>query len=137
MADNPINRIDPNGALDTPLAPEGSGGGILSSIGSALSEVASIIGKIVKDASEQLEKSPPTELSQQGINLLIELEGFIPYVYDDKDKSNPRKRWEDSEKQGTPTIGIGIVVDKNKADKGEIEDITLEEAIKMKHAYLN
>ena len=96
----------------------------------------SIINIKVVEEAESPVPDPIGDVSENLLSFLRKREGCILYLYDDLDTTSPRRRWDDSDKKGNPTIGIGHLVSKSSSDFEyyRTHDITLAEAYALKEA---
>ncbi|MBQ6483108.1 MAG: leucine-rich repeat protein [Anaerolineaceae bacterium] len=74
------------------------------------------------------------KVSDELLEFLRKRENCILYLYDDKDSNDPKRRWDESDKIGTPTIGMGHVIRKDSSDFEyyRTHDITIEQAKEFK-----
>jgi GH24 family phage-related lysozyme (muramidase) len=70
----------------------------------------------MQNAPAPIDAWAPYTLSTAGLNFLKEVEGNIPYIYDDKTKRRVY-RWSDV--QGFPTVGLGVKIEQPDRPKFE------------------
>ena len=85
-----------------------------------------------KSSSDIISGMP--RVSNELLAFLKKQEGCYLYLYDDADSSEPRRRWDNSDQKGNPTIGMGHLVSKTSSEfiYYRTNDITWEEAMALK-----